>query len=371
MKPRQYMIVSNNDQIKNAFVNMLESNRNWSSGRISNITNDTVLDFVYNIYDKRLWNVKANISNVFDPYHRYFLTNKSQLYKTFLNYNKELANKYMQIQYDVDIEDVKNLENYRHLFDGKKIYILKPTWESQQRGIFIMKYYEQFEKFMKTEGIIQLLDGKKKEGSEADITKYVLAEYLTNQLSINNRLISIRFFLSLFLVNGKLIAYVNKEIIIYKSGNDANFEDLRKANMGILGKEGFIAHSNSEYIDYLVNAIGKDNTQKIIDSIMSCVKHIYDIIIETKCIKNYGNVNHSYDIFGLDFIIDREFNVKLVELNDRISVFKKKDVIYDSFASCIISNTINKLYEEEYRIKLDKSLRKEYKRLYGYKYSDV
>ena len=82
--------------------------------------------------------------------------------------------------------------------------------------------------------------------------------------------------------------------------------------------------------------------------------------------KLYPDQKGCYEIFGLDFISDEKFNVKLIEFNEKTGFGDYDDNVYQNVANCIINATINKQYdkdENKYQIGLDENIRNKFIRI--------
>ena len=91
-------------------------------------------------------------------------------------------------------------------------------------------------------------------------------------------------------------------------------------------------------------------------------------LIKYKCVfSNYDNNLNTYEIFGLDFIADEYFNIKLIEFNNKTGMKAYPETLYKSVVSGIINATINKLYEKEYHIKIDSNIKQNIIRIHSNK----
>ncbi len=87
------------------------------------------------------------------------------------------------------------------------------------------------------------------------------------------------------------------------------------------------------------------------------IKEIYtnstDLVLDQP---NYDNINNSYQLFGIDFIIEKinnELNVKMVEINEKPGTNDYDDYMNNIIVACIIELTINRLYDKKYHIDTD------------------
>ena len=74
--------------------------------------------------------------------------------------------------------------------------------------------------------------------------------------------------------------------------------------------------------------------------------------------EKYEDQNNVYELFGLDFISDDKYNIKLIEFNEKIGLGDYEDDLYQNIANAFIKSTINKKYDDNYKIELDDITRK-------------
>ena len=344
IEKKTYIVQKNGSIPEEYFYKYFNTNKNW---QLSD-ENLSKYNFMYD-FGKNSWNKITEIGSPFDPYHRQFITNKSALYHVFNKYFPEKCNQYMMKQYDVDLNDVNDIDKYKKLFDNKIIYILKPTWGFSRRGILIFSKFDDFKQYMIKIGINELKKAKHK--VKEFIIKYVLAEFLQNQLLSKGHVFNLRVFWIMSMIDNKYRSYLNKYIILHRSEN-------KLSSVNNLNLDELISASTDEaYITDLNQEIGEKNTNAIINQIIDCCIYLYKIVLKTKCLKLYENRNHSFEIFGIDFIVEKNndnYMIKLVELNDRVGLDNYFPEIYDSLIHIIIKSTVNKLYDPIFHIKLNK-----------------
>ena len=157
------------------------------------------------------------------------------------------------------------------------------------------------------------------------------------------------------LVNNIYRTYLIKPIVIHTATKDY---ELNKVNIDITK---LISSSESEFdytIDDLAKEIGKEKTVYIKNQIKHNLSYLFKIIKKTKCFESYKNVENTYEIFGLDFIADKDCNIKLIEFNDRVGITNYSDKFYDVLTVGILHSTINKLYPKEFHINIEKYIKK-------------
>lgn len=330
------------------FEKYFSQNKLW----VNSININGPIDFVYNEVNKELWDKHIIICNRFLPTHYNYLTNKSSLYKTINKLDPENYKKYMQFNTDIDIN---NLDEYKSLFQDNKIFILRPTWGFARYGIKIFDTFDKFKKFMIETGIDEYNKAAKRQQESFNKPIYVLSEYLQNQLTIKNKLFNFRIFFLVSLVNNIYRTYLIKPIVIHTATKDY---ELNKDNIDMTK---LISASDSEFdytIDDLEKEIGKEKTKYIKKQIKHNLSYLFKIIKKTNCFESYENVENTYELFGLDFIADKDCNIKLIEFNDRVGITNYSDKFYDVLTAAILHSTINKLYPKEYQVNIEKYIKK-------------
>lgn len=329
------------------FNKYFEQNKLWEKSTIYR-----PIDFAYNEGNKELWDKHIIISNTFSSTHYKYLTNKASLYKTVEKFEPENYKKFMQYHTDVDIY---NLDQYKSLFQDNKIFILRPTWGFARHGIQIFDTFDKFKKFMIESGIDEYNKAVKRKKEKFDTPIYVLSEYLQNQLIIKNKLFNFRVFFLVSLVNNIYRTYLIKPIVIHTATKNYEFNkdniDLTKL---ISASDADVDHT----IDDLAKEIGKEKTKYIKKQIKHNLSLLFKIIKKTKCFKSYENVENTYELFGIDFIADKDCNIKLIEFNNRVGITNYSDNFYDVLTAAILHSTINKLYPKEYHVYIEKYIKK-------------
>lgn len=357
MEYKKYYISDENNPEKSVptiyFLNLFDKNKNWKRVEDENINKD--INFTYTIGS--YIDVQQDcITYRFKPKHRNFLTNKSILYKTIRDNFKELSDNHMAYQVDVDIN---NLDQYKKLFDEKKFLILKPTWGFERSGIQIFNTYDKFLEFMKNKGIYTYKKAIERDPSNT----YVLAEYITNLLKYNNRILDFRIFFLVSYIDNIYRGYIIKPIVM----NLSPYEQSEKIDPSKT-IENITLPGN--YADYfftdLQKEIGREKTKIIMNQIKHIVSHLLKLIKKYKIMEPYED--NAYELFGLDMMVDKDYRVRLIEFNEKTGVKGYTEDVYENMSSAFIHATINKKYEDtKYEIKLDENIKKNIIRISTFK----
>lgn len=344
---KTYFIKSDNKSKGLAYEYLEEifrTNPNWRMVTEEEAKKLKHVDFSY-IIGRFDYSVTADISYRFDTYHIKYLTNKSNLYKTIQKEEPENYKRFMVYHTDVDIN---NLDKYRHLFTVNKIFILRPTWSYERANIELFDSFDKFKNFINKTGK-QLLYKRNNRDPRAD-NRLVLSEYITDLLLFNNKVFDLRVYLVISLVEGIYRAYFVKPIIM----NLSLYEKSKKFNIDNI-KENITNPGNDTdyYFTDLEKQIGKENATYIINQIKQNLTYLFRLIKKFKIMRSYSDQKNVYELFGLDFIVDNKYNVKLVEFNEKTGLGDYEDFQLENIASSFIYSTVNKFYSDEYKLKID------------------
>ena len=327
-------------------------------------------NFLYNIGCNKLFKLWPSIGNLFTP--TLCLTNKSSLVQTIILDDKAFYKKYMM---PTTVINTENLEVHKKLFKKDKVFIIRPTWTYTRDGIKVVTNFDDFNNFMLTEGIQaqnnaiakatariyaginantteKAIEKAKSSAKEiAAITHYIISDYLQNQLLFNNKVFNLRVFYLVTFVNNKYYSYLVKPIIIHTADKNktSDYNDII-AQISSTGK----SETKDFYFEDLVNKIGTTASNYIMRQIIKVLSKFHTMIINGNLMKKWYNMKHTYEIFGLDFIISDKYAVKLIEFNDRIGLVNYPEYIYENMANAIINGTVNKAYDDRYKLNISK-----------------
>lgn len=337
---KEYIIAINKDPKQTIpreyFDNLFKTNQNWK-----NTENTTHTDFFFTINDTKYYDAKNEIGLYFnEKKHKLYLTNKSNIFHFLKKEMPDIYKKYMVYHTDIDLD---NLNKYKDLFKDKKKYILRPTWEFARRGIQIFNNFDNFKKYM------IYISKKNTHRKNIELDKYVLSEFIENQLLFKRRYFNFRVFFIVSYVNNIYRAYTIQPFIIHPAEKEKTdpIESIdSKSNI-----------SSSELTNYMIELeeeIGKAKTVILINQMKDVMKNLFILIKKHKIFENYENNKNTYEIFGIDFVSDENLNIKLIELNHKPGLDEYTNDIYNKLVHTIIDSTVNKLYEKKYRIKINK-----------------
>jgi len=259
-------------------------------------------------YDHSNYNYKSIIKNIVNN-DKENITVKSKLAKTF--YKKPYFPKTFIFEH---IEELKNIKE--KLISLERPWIFKP--DKGFAGEFIQIYKKKdFDKFK----------------TSKKYKKWSIQEYIPNPMLIDNKKFHVRVLFLYranpnFKENGdsfffkKMPIYLAKKDFIYD-----NFED----------EEIHISHYSSGqealYLDGL--KFNKSELNKIIINIKLIMSDIADNL-KANC---FSESKRCYEIFAVDLMITDDFDIKLLEINDKVGFKEFTDDIYP-FNNTLIENEL-------------------------------
>jgi hypothetical protein len=331
------------------FGDLFKKNSNWRPYDI----NDKKIDFSYVIGKYK--DIKTDISYHFTTSHRKYLTNKSILWKTIKNYDDKFYNKYMVRHFEIDPENIEmNKDIFIDIFKNNKMIIIRPDWTFERSGISIINNFESFKNYMNKKGKYIYDNINKRYPNEKH--NFIASEYIQNVLLYKNKVTDFRVFFLISYINNTYRSYLIKPIIM----NLGQFERT-KFNIHNIKENITTAHGTTDnYLKDLIPEIGKENYNKIKNQILQILSVLFKIIKKHKIMELYNDQNGAYEVFGLDFVSDDKYNVKLIEFNEKTGLGNYEDFIYQNIANCIINGTVNKLDNDKYHIELDNNIRNKF-----------
>lgn len=231
----------------------------------------------------------------------------------------------------------------------KNLWLLKPTCLNRGKGIELVNTFEDFQKTIqkfKEIGSEERIYNKK----ASFFKKILIQKYCENLLLIDNRKFDIRVWclvdqnmniyfcregylrMSSFMFNldkckDKLIHLTNNAVqkysdkySLYEKGNQKSFEELKK------------------YLEV--------NTKISFESVYSRIKYICALVLKSiVCKLNYNRRKTCFEIFGLDFIVDKEGACWLLEANVNPCL---------ETSSPILEKLIPRMLDDAFKLTIDK-----------------
>ena len=261
------------------FINILDEalkdRGNWDKKENKNV------DFLYingkyewtsNRY-KKLQNELPNTSlkNFLDIKSKEEICLKNNLYKNMKKLYPKIYKKYFSEQFEIDLNNINNLNKIKKAFKKKEYWILKPVFSYSGKGVKVFNNFNDFEKHinkLKEKNECNKLGWKKK-------CYYVLSEYIDKIKLYNNKKFHIRLYFLVTLLNGNKKCYYSKNGYLLHAKKDYNLENLSHNIHN--------SHTNStDGAIFFPECL--DNTEKLYPQLKELFKHIGDLI-QPKCYK--------------------------------------------------------------------------------------
>lgn len=303
----------------------------------------------------RYYNVKTNLISSIDKLN--CIANKWELNKNMAKQFPEIYSRYMMptIEYTPDITFQKLKEKLNDgwfiarplemILDGKKWVACQGhgiLYIKNQADIDTLKHHStvKIEVYNKT----SRKTVKKSIKASANTTTYILTSYIRNPLLYKGRKFQLRVFLILGYINNRKVAFVMDKSRIVTAGEKYT-SDPNKFNSSSEGKAIHDTHfkttdenayfpmdfNHENITDINFNSIPSlegSNRDKLVDSIMEQMNKIFKavarIFFTTRgCAEKYrintGKLQsrNYFKDFGADIMITDDFQVKLIEVNDK------------------------------------------------------
>ena len=277
------------------------------------------LPCTYNNIETELINIEKNLEDVknsknnnkqkllFGIHGCDFIVSKNNLWKLLEEkYGRNNAKKLMPETWILSNED--HMKVFKENFSDKKMYIMKKNIQ-RKLGLHMTN---------KLEEIINNDDKKFR----------VVQKYMKNTYMINKRKINLRIYLLIVYKNGRLTSYYYKNgKCIYTNKDSTGSNNLEEnitslnLDMDIYKKNPFDLFELAQYMD------NKDYVLLITNIINNLKKLEYSykklLLEKNKSTKNKKNIY--FQLFGLDYIFDNNFNAYLLEINKGPDMSSKND----------------------------------------------
>lgn len=198
---------------------------------------------------------------------------------------------------------------------NKNIWIVKPgEFTNRGNGILISNSISDIKNYINM--------GKHKENRS-----FIIQKYIEHPLLINNRKFDIRCYSLCTSINKKLKAYFYKEGYIRTSSTEFSLKNLNNKFVHLTNDA--IQINSKDYGKHEPgNKLSYQEFQRILDAeyanfkvnferdlLLQIKKLVADSILSVSKILDGQKLTNCIEIFGYDFMIDADFNIKLIEIN--------------------------------------------------------
>jgi len=307
-----YPIYSNKDML----IKTLEKRGNWKQAE-----EGESIDFIYTEgryrYDKKLYNIQSLLKNQIRD--DIFFIKKDKLYNSLTPSEKDYL-------LETHIFNNKEIEKIEAKFDGEKIWIAKPSKGFAGRGLKITKNYQDLVKHLKV---------------NKQYKDWSLQAYIKEPTLYNNRKFHIRFYIlvdcenNYYLFKYGLVALARELYTLTDFDNDKIHD----------------THFNTTKEElYYPNILGNDleKIEKIDNKVREIIKDVKNKAEHINC---YPESKNGYEILGMDIMLDDEFKIKLLEINNNISLPEEKNHISNKLFEGQIALYIDKYFPPKKEIK--------------------
>lgn len=275
------------------------------------------------------------------------LADKDKLYQNCYNFNKSLTNKYFMETYLYD--KTPDINYYISLFKNNNPWYIKITNEFAGRGNFIVSSFNEFK---------NLLEKIEKRKSNPFTSNIIINKYQENPLLFNKKKFHLRIFYIVYInSNGNIKSFLSKYGFIWTAKEDYNPDPKLYGDVKIHD-----SHSSSTKTDYLFpndfeKEFGIKKTNLVSNNILNILQFISKVQVNN--ISTYPNSKNGYIIMGTDFIVDSDFNVKILEINNRTGLYTKHKNTNDFISKYLYENIYNDIISDVFnlkKIKVDEKL---------------
>jgi len=245
-------------------------------------------------YDPLFFKQNAAIKNTLGDHHK--LINKSELYNTI---KKIIPNGIKYLPKSYTVEELE--KQFNHSGGGNAVafpLILKKDKIPQQQGIKIIMSKEEYYKAKK----------------ELNITNdAIISEYVANPLLLDGKKMHLRVYYLLSIMSGITRCTVHDEYRIHLANDPYKKEDWLNPDIHISG--AISRTKNRRY--YWPDDVSRQYDIDLINEKMLKFNKIICMAFTLSNAKNYPESYAGYHIYGADVMITDDFNVYLIEINDR------------------------------------------------------
>ena len=277
---------------------ILNRRGNWKEGKIGEKVDFIFLETDFN-YDKGYQFVESKLRNKVD-YQMEFSKDKLK--------NIKGIEKYLLESYVISFKE--NKDRYKKLFDNK-IWILKPigTYGGAQ-GMQIIKEYKELEDYS-VNVVLAKKDSQWKGQNikEENIKKFVLQEYILDPLLYRKRKFNLRIQLFIFENTG----FYFPETLVFTAKDDYKKSEFQNKDIHFTQRKGSLIGI------FLPNNFKIDKGKK--EFILNQIEDLLKKIVKSSSFKCYKENKMCYHWFGIDAMITKDFEIKLLEINSQVGVY--------------------------------------------------
>ena len=311
----------NSNMIHQVFKNINKNNDCfWEEFNLKKPQNK-IVDFMF--VDSAHWS-KPYITRLKSEYRSILDDNKNRIVKKDNLFQTIGNEKFVLKQYNFDLFKV-NTNEFKNIFKNKK-WILKPVEGYAGLMIDIFDNYDdllntinQNQNKLQRGGNKRSKKNKNKNKSKKRFNKYsnwVLQEYIDNPLLFKKRKFHIRCYL---VYTSNNTCYLLKIARILCAKNDYIKDDYKNKEI----HDTHFGSTDKPY--YLERDIKKEYGVENYHVIFKQMVELFKKVFKTMDIGCYNDTQKCYEIFGADLMVTDNFDVKLIEINNKLGFNKFPD----------------------------------------------
>ena len=252
-------------------------------------------------FASKYFNTKCWLMNVLDD-SKTFISNKSHLYNNFQKYSSRDCYKYMAQTWNFK---TNTKQFYNRIINNNEVFIVRPAGIGafSGKGITVVHDDKSFNKGLE---------------ESKNYENVIISKYITNPLLFQGRKFHLRTYLLVGVINGH---YVTKFLDFYElytalepyKNMDYNNHDIHDTHFG---------STSRDYIcpDDLPAELKPIFDRHIYPKMQNCMLLISKMF--EKHAKPWSQAANAFELFGCDFLVHDNYEITLMEINDRIG-FKK------------------------------------------------
>ena len=295
-KPNNYTFYKSNNYIITNLLKQTLKKHNFKKNQ--NITTcDLYLPNTYTFVEDELLDLNTKSNNfIFAIDGCDKLAGKNNIWNLLENhYNRNIASTLMPETWILD--EPKHIKLFKQNYIKNKIYILKKNIQ-RKNGILLTNDYNQIIKNIDSDYI-------------------VIQNYIKNTLLINNRKLNLRIYLLIVRKNNKIHSYLYQNGKCIYTNKDYKYSLDMEENITSLNLDTKIYETNPLTLFDLKNYLNKKNIDYdiIFKKIHNNIKLLHNAYKNKIGICPKFTNNTCFQLFGLDYIITKNLNILLLEIN--------------------------------------------------------
>lgn len=285
--------------------------------------------FVYEDYDEADFDARQNSPNLFYSYvFRKGLIRKNYLANTISYYKAKnpdsVLNRAFPYSFNLEVDYAEFLDDAldeaydlrQEIESGEKTWILKPAMSDRAQGIRIFKTVEGLQEIF--DSFEENSDDEEVEGDDygvvtSHLRHFVVQEYLQRPLLVDGRKFHLRVYV---LAVGAIEVYVYQNVLALFAGTkyqpaDGDNVDLRGHLTNTCFQGETVDDSSVRVFSSL--PICDEAKDKVMNDINAVTGDLFAAAVAD--FVNFQPVPNSIEFFGLDFLVDENYNVSILEVN--------------------------------------------------------